>query len=62
MAGAVGGAVIGNQVEGKMRATTSYEVRVRLDDGTLRVFNLDNAPQWRTGDRVKIVNGGIHPA
>ena len=62
VAGAVGGAVIGNQVEGNMRATTSYEVRVRLDDGTLRVFNVDDAPQWRTGDRVKIVNGGIHPA
>ena len=59
LAGAVGGAVVGNQVEGNMKASTSYEVRVRLDDGSLRVFNLQNAPAWRSGQRVKVVNGRI---
>jgi outer membrane lipoprotein SlyB len=59
VAGAVGGAVVGNQVEGNMKASTSYEVRVRLDDGTLRVFNLQNPPAWRNGQRVKVVNGRI---
>jgi outer membrane lipoprotein SlyB len=59
VAGAVGGAVVGNQVEGNMKASTSYEVKVRLDDGSVRVFNLQNPPAWRHGQRVKVVNGRI---
>jgi outer membrane lipoprotein SlyB len=62
VAGAVGGAVVGNQVEGNMKATTSYEIRVRLDDGTQRTFHQHSVPQWRTGDRVRIVKGSLHRA
>lgn len=58
-AGAIGGAVVGNQVEGNIKATTSYEVRVRLDDGTLRTFRQTSQPQWRSGDRVRIVKGRL---
>ncbi|HEY0491113.1 MAG TPA: glycine zipper 2TM domain-containing protein [Telluria sp.] len=59
VAGAVGGAVVGNQVEGNMRATTSYEITVRLDDGSSRTFREQNEPQWRTGQRVKVVDGAL---
>ncbi|OON63630.1 hypothetical protein B0920_09815 [Massilia sp. KIM] len=59
VAGAVGGAVVGNQVEGNIKATTSYEIRVRLDDGTLRTFRQSSPPQWRSGDRVRIVKGRL---
>lgn len=59
VAGAVGGAVVGNQVEGNMKASTSYEIRVRLDDGSLRTFRQSSQPQWRTGDRVRIVKGRL---
>jgi outer membrane lipoprotein SlyB len=62
VAGAVGGAVMGNQVEGNMHANTSYEIRVRLDDGTLRTFHQHSAPQWRSGDRVRIVKGSLRSA
>ena len=62
VAGAVGGAVVGNQVEGNMKADTSYEIRVRLDDGTLRTFHQQSAPQWRTGERVRIVKGTLRAA
>ena len=62
VAGAVGGAVVGNQVEGNMKATTSYEIRVRLDDGTLRTFHQSSQPQWRSGDRVRIVKGRLRAA
>ena len=62
VAGAVGGAVVGNQVEGNMKANHSYEIRVRLDDGTLRTFHQQSAPQWRTGDRVRIVKGALRRA
>lgn len=58
-AGAIGGAVVGNQVEGNMKATTSYEIRVRLDDGTLRTFRQSSQPAWRSGERVRIVNGKL---
>lgn len=62
VAGAVGGAVVGNQVEGNMKATTTWEIRVRLDDGTLRTFNQASEPQWRSGDRVRIVKGRLRAA
>jgi outer membrane lipoprotein SlyB len=59
VAGAVGGAVVGNQVEGNMKASHSYEIHVRLDNGTQRTFHQQNPPGWRTGDRVKVVNGSL---
>ncbi len=62
VAGAVGGAVMGNQVEGNMKANHSYEIRVRLDDGSLRTFHQQSMPQWRTGDRVRIVKGSLRAA
>ena len=62
VAGAVGGAVVGNQVEGNMKADTSYEIRVRLDDGSLRTFHQHSVPQWRTGERVRIVKGSLRAA
>jgi outer membrane lipoprotein SlyB len=62
VAGAVGGAVAGNQIEGNMKANHSYEIRVRLDDGTLRTFHQQSVPQWRTGDRVRVVKGSLRAA
>jgi len=59
VAGAIGGAVAGNQIEGNMKASTSYEIRVRLDDGTLRTFRQNSQPQWRSGERVRIVKGRL---
>ena len=57
--GAVGGAVAGNEVEKRVKATRSYDITVRLDDGSTRVINEDNPPSWRSGDRVRIVDGTI---
>jgi outer membrane lipoprotein SlyB len=57
--GAVGGAVAGNEIEKRVKKTTSYEITVRLDDGTTRAFTEDSAPSWRSGDKVRIVNGRI---
>ena len=42
--GVVGGGVAGNEVEKRARATTVYQVRVRMDDGTLRTVTQDSAP------------------
>jgi outer membrane lipoprotein SlyB len=57
--GAVGGAVAGNEVEKRVKATKSYDITVRLDDGSTRVINETNPPSWRSGDRVRIVDGTI---
>jgi len=57
--GAVGGAFAGNEVEKRVKTTKSYEVTVRLNDGSSRVISEANLPAWRTGDKVKVVDGAI---
>ncbi len=57
--GAVGGGVAGHEVEKRVRSTKSYEVQVRLDDGSIRTIRSTTAPAWRPGDKVRIVNGVI---
>jgi outer membrane lipoprotein SlyB len=57
--GAVGGAVAGNEIEKRVKSKKSYEVTVRFDDGSSRVITEANAPSWRSGDKVKVVNGVI---
>ncbi|CDG84369.1 glycine zipper 2TM domain-containing protein [Janthinobacterium agaricidamnosum] len=56
--GAIGGAVAGNQVEGNVRAIHSYNVRVRLEDGSSRTVH-QSANNWRAGDRVRIVDNDL---
>lgn len=57
--GAVGGAFAGNEVEKRMKTKKSYAVTVRFDDGSNRVISEPNAPTWRAGDKVKVINGVI---
>ena len=57
--GAVGGAVAGNEIEKRVKTTKSYEVTVRMSDGSSRVINEGSAPTWRAGDHVKIIDGTI---
>lgn len=59
--GAVAGGYAGNEVEKTKRTTSHYEVVVRFEDGTSRVFKQDSAPPWQAGDRVKVVNGEVVP-
>ncbi|MBB5369254.1 MULTISPECIES: glycine zipper 2TM domain-containing protein [unclassified Janthinobacterium] len=60
--GAIGGAVAGNQIEGNVRATHSYNIVVRLDNGKTRTIHQSAVPGWRQGDRVRVVNGGLRAA
>lgn len=50
--GAVGGGVAGNEIEKRARATTVYQVRVRMDDGTLRTLTQSSAPA--VGQKVTV--------
>ncbi|RBA25581.1 glycine zipper 2TM domain-containing protein [Herminiimonas fonticola] len=57
VAGAVGGGYAGNEIEKRTRTATTYEVRVRMEDGKIRTFPYDHQPNWNTGDRVRVVDG-----
>jgi outer membrane lipoprotein SlyB len=58
IAGAAGGAVVGNEVERNRNSTTSWEVGVRMDSGNWRTLRYSSPPRVREGDRVRLVNGG----
>jgi outer membrane lipoprotein SlyB len=60
--GAAGGALAGTAVEKNVRATTHWEINVRLDDGSYRTLNSDVAPFWHGGERVRLVDGKLQPA
>lgn len=53
--GAVGGGYAGHTIEKNARSTTSYQMRVRMEDGSLRSFTSANAVA--VGARVKVDNG-----
>lgn len=59
IAGMVGGGLLGNKIEKHQRQTVSYQVSVRMEDGTSSLVSYENAPPWRVGDAVKVVNGTL---
>lgn len=59
VAGAVGGGYAGNEIEKRTRATTTYNVRVRMEDGEARTFPYAEQPGWNIGDRVRVVDGHL---
>jgi len=59
--GVAGGAVAGHMIEKKAREGKVFEIGVRFDDGTSRVFTQETHPSWAQGSRVKLVNGALTP-
>jgi len=59
VAGAVGGAVAGNEVEKRAGSTQHYEITVRFEDGSSRVFHESSPPAWQSGDHVKVIDGTL---
>lgn len=57
--GAAGGAYAGHQVEKQMKKQKSYELTVRMDDGTSRSFPFSAEPAYQVGDKVKVVDGAL---
>ncbi|MBL8378832.1 MAG: glycine zipper 2TM domain-containing protein [Burkholderiales bacterium] len=57
--GAVGGAYAGHQVEKSVRSSKTWEVRVRMDDGSVRSIPQTTQPGWRSGERVRVDGGSI---
>ncbi|MCC8404803.1 glycine zipper 2TM domain-containing protein [Paraburkholderia sp. MMS20-SJTN17] len=57
--GALGGGLAGNSAEKHLRSTTSYSVRVHMEDGKTRYFSYHEAPPFHDGERVRVQNGGL---
>ncbi|WP_236904425.1 glycine zipper 2TM domain-containing protein [Collimonas fungivorans] len=60
IAGVVGGAVAGNQLEARNSpGSTSYNVRVRMNNNGYQTISVGNPGDLRVGDRVRVENGQI---
>ncbi len=60
--GGVAGAAVGSQVNkasGTPATNTVYRFTIQTDGGTMRTYDVANAGDMRTGDRVRIENGVI---
>jgi outer membrane lipoprotein SlyB len=60
--GAAGGAFAGKEIERNVRATSHWEIDVRLDDGTQRTLTSSTLPYWHAGSRVRFLDGALQPA
>jgi outer membrane lipoprotein SlyB len=58
IAGAAGGAYVGNNVEKNKNAKSYWLVTLKMDGGNTRTFHYSNQPSVREGERVKLVDGG----
>jgi outer membrane lipoprotein SlyB len=58
IAGAAGGAYVGNKVEANRNAKAYWAVTIDMDGAKTRTFTYTNQPTVKEGDRVKLVDGG----
>ena len=42
-------------------ATTSYEITLRMDDGSYRLIERRDGARFKSGDRVRVVQGSLQP-
>ncbi|WNC93136.1 glycine zipper 2TM domain-containing protein [Paraburkholderia sp. FT54] len=54
IAGAVGGGFAGNGIEHAVRKSTTYQVQVRMQDGSYRNFTYTTQPHVQVGERVRV--------
>lgn len=57
--GAGAGAFAGHEIEKNVNKRVSYQVRVRMDDGTLRTFYEAGQPSYSIGQIVRVGERGI---
>jgi outer membrane lipoprotein SlyB len=60
--GAVAGGLVGNNLENRNRAAgpSTYQIGVRLDDGTYTTISQDSAADLGIGNRVRIDSGRVY--
>ncbi|WP_158939448.1 glycine zipper 2TM domain-containing protein [Burkholderia sp. S171] len=54
IAGALGGGLAGNTVEHAVHKATTYDVQVRMEDGSYRNFSYQTDPGLQSGQRVHV--------
>jgi outer membrane lipoprotein SlyB len=58
--GAIGGGLAGHEIEKRARSTTSYQLKIRMADGSTRTVN--QAQSLNVGQRVHVDGGKVTPA
>ena len=58
VAGAAGGAYVGNTVEKNKNTKSYWLVTIKMDGGNTRSFHYSNEPTVHEGERVKLIDGG----
>jgi hypothetical protein len=53
-------AALGGAAPGR-RPARIYETSVLHDDGSVRVLQDSGMPQWKSGDRVRVIKGRVEP-
>lgn len=56
IAGVVGGAFAGNKIEKQAKKTKNYDITVKMDNGSERVYRQATVPDMVKGQKVKIEN------
>ncbi len=56
--GAIGGGLLGNAIETHQRTSTAYDVRVRMNDGSIRTIRQATVPT--VGQRVNVEGNALH--
>jgi len=59
IAGAVGGAFLGNEIEKRVKTTKHYEVVVHLQGGGTQTVTYTSPPPFSVGQKVKVENGTL---
>jgi len=57
--GAGAGAYAGNEIEKNMKDSVTYQIRVRMSDGTIRTLHEPAQPAVTIGQKVRITERGI---
>ena len=52
--GAVAGAAIGNEIQKRMNKKTIHITTIKMQDGSIRKFESEQAPNWAVGSVVKL--------
>jgi len=49
------------EVERDARSNKRFDISVRLQDGSVKTVSSGAPPAWKSGDKVRVVNGRLEP-
>lgn len=60
VAGVIGGAMVGHQMERSAQVRDVYQIGVRMDNGSYQTITQDNAADLQVGSRVRVENQRVY--